>query len=29
MATYHSIVWIDHHKAVVWNFTDDAKPSLS
>jgi stalled ribosome rescue protein Dom34 len=25
MATYHSIVWIDHHKAVVWNFTDDAQ----
>jgi stalled ribosome rescue protein Dom34 len=24
MANYHSIVWIDHHKAVVWNFTDDA-----
>jgi stalled ribosome rescue protein Dom34 len=23
MAHYHSIVWIDHHKAVVWNFTDD------
>jgi stalled ribosome rescue protein Dom34 len=20
---YHSIVWIDHHKAVVWNFSDD------
>ena len=25
MAHYHSIVWIDHHKAVVWNFTDDAQ----
>jgi len=25
MATYHSIVWIDHHKAVVWNFTDDGQ----
>jgi len=25
MANYHSIVWIDHHKAVVWNFTDDAQ----
>jgi stalled ribosome rescue protein Dom34 len=25
MATYHSIVWIDHHKAVVWNFTDGAQ----
>jgi stalled ribosome rescue protein Dom34 len=25
MATYHSIVWMDHHKAVVWNFTDDAQ----
>lgn len=25
MATYHSIVWIDHHKAVVWNFTDDSQ----
>ncbi len=22
---HHSIVWIDHHKAVVWNFTDDAQ----
>jgi stalled ribosome rescue protein Dom34 len=21
----HSIVWIDHHKAVVWNFADDAQ----
>jgi stalled ribosome rescue protein Dom34 len=20
---FHSIVWIDHHKAVIWNFTDD------
>jgi stalled ribosome rescue protein Dom34 len=25
MAHYHSIVWIDHHKAVLWNFTDDAQ----
>src|ERR1700733_5851171 len=25
MTHYHSIVWIDHHKAVVWNFTDDAQ----
>jgi stalled ribosome rescue protein Dom34 len=25
MANYHSIVWIDHHKAVVWNFTADAQ----
>src|SRR5665213_4269964 len=25
MAHYHSIVWIDQHKAVVWNFTDDAQ----
>jgi stalled ribosome rescue protein Dom34 len=25
MAHYHSIVWIDHHKAVVWNFTDDTQ----
>ena len=25
MANYHSIVWIDHHKAVVWNFTEDAQ----
>jgi stalled ribosome rescue protein Dom34 len=25
MANYHSIVWIDHHKAVVWNFTDDTQ----
>jgi len=25
MANYHSIVWLDHHKAVVWNFTDDAQ----
>jgi stalled ribosome rescue protein Dom34 len=25
MAHYHSIVWIDHHKAVLWNFTDDAE----
>jgi stalled ribosome rescue protein Dom34 len=25
MPNYHSIVWIDHHKAVVWNFTDDAQ----
>jgi stalled ribosome rescue protein Dom34 len=25
MPHYHSIVWIDHHKAVVWNFTDDAQ----
>jgi stalled ribosome rescue protein Dom34 len=25
MSTYHSIVWIDHDKAVVWNFTDDAQ----
>jgi stalled ribosome rescue protein Dom34 len=25
MANYHSIVWIDHHKAVAWNFTDDAQ----
>lgn len=23
MAKYHSIVWIDHHKSVVWKFTDD------
>ena len=23
MVHYHSIVWIDHHKAVVWNFSDD------
>jgi stalled ribosome rescue protein Dom34 len=23
MAKNHSIVWIDHHKSVVWNFTDD------
>jgi hypothetical protein len=21
----HSIVWIDHHKAVVWNFSDEAQ----
>ena len=25
MAHFHSIVWIDHHKAVVWNFTDEAQ----
>ena len=25
MANYHSIVWLDHHKAVVWNFNDDAQ----
>jgi hypothetical protein len=25
MIHYHSIVWIDHHKAVVWNFNDDAQ----
>ena len=25
MANYHSILWIDHHKAVIWNFTDDAQ----
>lgn len=25
MVHYHSIVWIDHHKAVVWNFNDDAQ----
>jgi len=25
MVHYHSIVWIDHQKAVVWNFNDDAK----
>jgi stalled ribosome rescue protein Dom34 len=25
MAHYHSIIWIDHHKAVVWNFTDDVQ----
>ena len=25
MANYHSILWIDHHKAVVWNFTDDTQ----
>jgi stalled ribosome rescue protein Dom34 len=25
MAHYHSIVWMDHQKAVVWNFTDDAQ----
>ena len=25
MPNYHSIAWIDHHKAVVWNFTDDAQ----
>lgn len=25
MSANHSIVWIDHHKAVVWNFTDDAQ----
>jgi stalled ribosome rescue protein Dom34 len=25
MSTCHSIVWIDHDKAVVWNFTDDAE----
>jgi stalled ribosome rescue protein Dom34 len=25
MSHYHSIVWIDHHKAVIWNFTDDAQ----
>ena len=23
MSHYHSIIWLDHHKAVVWNFTDD------
>jgi stalled ribosome rescue protein Dom34 len=23
MSQLHSIVWVDHHKAVVWNFTDD------
>jgi stalled ribosome rescue protein Dom34 len=27
-AIHHSIVWIDHHKAVVWNFTDDAQTKL-
>jgi hypothetical protein len=25
MASNHSIVWIDHDRAVVWNFTDDAQ----
>jgi len=25
MVHYHSIVWIDHHKAVVWNFDDDVQ----
>lgn len=25
MIHYHSIVWIDHDKAVVWNFNDDAQ----
>jgi stalled ribosome rescue protein Dom34 len=25
MVHYHSIIWIDHHKAVVWNFNDDAQ----
>lgn len=25
MVHYHSIVWIDHHKAVSWNFNDDAQ----
>ncbi len=25
MIHYHSIVWIDHQKAVVWNFNDDAQ----
>jgi stalled ribosome rescue protein Dom34 len=25
MANYHSILWIDHHKAVIWNFTDDTQ----
>jgi hypothetical protein len=25
MVHYHSIVWIDHHKAVVWNFNDDSQ----
>jgi stalled ribosome rescue protein Dom34 len=25
MVHYHSIVWIDHQKAVVWNFNDDAQ----
>jgi hypothetical protein len=23
MTKFHAIVWIDHHKAVVWKFTDD------
>ena len=23
MPHFHSIVWIDHHKSVIWNFTDD------
>ena len=23
MLKYHSIVWLDHHRAVVWNFSDD------
>jgi len=25
MIHYHSIVWIDHQKAVVWNFNDDSQ----
>jgi stalled ribosome rescue protein Dom34 len=25
MANFHSVVWIDHQKAVVWNFNDDAQ----
>jgi stalled ribosome rescue protein Dom34 len=25
MADNHSIVWIDHDRAVVWNFTDDVQ----
>jgi stalled ribosome rescue protein Dom34 len=24
----HSIIWIDHHKAVVWNFADDEQSKL-
>jgi len=23
MTKFHAIIWIDHHKAVVWKFTDD------
>jgi stalled ribosome rescue protein Dom34 len=28
MTHAHSIIWIDHHKAVVWNFADDEQSKL-